>query len=205
MTHNHGYGTQAKKQGAAYYDPRASRAVPARIVAMVEAVGAYAGRSCTEAEGNAPDSPKVDDVRSPPTPDGYGSSSARDRRVVDLTDISDGIRTNSKERAVDDTHRAPDLYESVKIRAAMQTIVSLQQGADGFTYAVSQLEKVVHDWKRFPVQVLRAVDPRGYEDYRAVKYRGLAPGKLPDMRRRREAYAFAAKRLLEMAYQVPGL
>ena len=94
--------------------------------------------------------------------------------------------------------------EAKELEAIKQTLtepVTMIQGADGKDYAISALDLVSHEWRRTAVDLLKALDPEAYAEYREIKY-GAGPN--PSLATRREAYKFAVRRFLELSYQVAG-
>lgn len=75
-------------------------------------------------------------------------------------------------------------------------------GMHGADVMVTRLEALGAQWRRTAVEILKATDPKGHATYREIKY---AEGKAsdPSLAQRREAYQWAATRVLEKHFAHP--
>lgn len=64
---------------------------------------------------------------------------------------------------------------------------------------ITKLDVLSSRWRQTCVAILKAEDKDAYEKYRAMKYPD-GKGSKPDLPTRRKAYAFAARRLLDISY-----
>jgi hypothetical protein len=68
---------------------------------------------------------------------------------------------------------------------------------------VTQLEALGAGWRRTAVEILKKTDPKGHETYRAIKYGDGGQTSEPTLAKRREAYEWAAIRVLERHFAHP--
>ena len=83
---------------------------------------------------------------------------------------------------------------------ALQSVVSMAEGADGQTYPVSRLDVIHSQWRQTATGILRLVNPEAYKKYRELKY---SKGQNPDLATRKAAYEYAVLEFLKL-YGVAG-
>lgn len=95
----------------------------------------------------------------------------------------------------------PNEFEDGQAKANLLEPVQNYDAPDGKTYPMSRLDMVSHQWRQTAVQLLKVLDPKAYQKYREMKYKGR---EKPDLKTRRAAYKFAIVKFLEISYNIPG-
>ena len=75
---------------------------------------------------------------------------------------------------------------------------------NGAQVDVTRLDALSSHLRRTVVGVIRAVSPRDYAEYKAIKFAGVPRGKRPSIAQARRAYGFLFERFLELSYRYSG-
>jgi hypothetical protein len=92
--------------------------------------------------------------------------------------------------------------EDAQVKDQLTAVVNpAYQFEDGTVGPVTGADILSTQVRQTVTRVLKVVDPKGYAEYRALKYKN---GPVPSLADRRAAYEFAFKKFMEATYKIAG-